>query len=58
MSKDWNPKLPEFRKTLCVICNEEITAPPFIASRLRRGPTVYAHTECVKTERKDNKTND
>ena len=34
----------------CVICGEPITAPPFVASKPKRGATIYAHTSCLEHE--------
>lgn len=36
----------------CVICGEPITAPPFVASKPRRGAVVYAHTICLEQEQR------
>lgn len=47
MSEKWNPRLPLFCK--CVVCGGDISAPPSIASKPRKGSTIYAHTECIKT---------
>lgn len=52
MNETWNPKLPE-RRPCCAICGERVTAPPFVASKLRKGPTIYAHTECFQKEQKE-----
>ena len=49
MSHEWNPKLPE-RRPYCAVCREPVTAPPFIASKPKRGATIYAHTTCLKQE--------
>lgn len=52
MSKDQKqPKLPD-PAPVCVICGEKVTCPPFIASKQRRGPTIYAHTSCFKEEQR------
>ena len=34
----------------CVVCGEPVTAPPFVASKPRRGATIYAHTSCLEKE--------
>jgi hypothetical protein len=54
MSNEWTPKLPK-RRTYCTVCGEPITAPPFIASKPKRGATIYAHTTCLKTGQEDSK---
>ena len=49
MSNDtYNPTLKA--GTRCVICGEPVAAPPFIASKPRRGATIYAHTACLEQE--------
>ena len=52
MNETWNPKLPEFRPC-CAVCGERVTAPPFVASKPRKGPTFYIHTACLAQEQKD-----
>ena len=52
MSTEWKPKLPE-QKPYCVICGEKVTAPPFIASKPKRGVAIYAHTACLQREKED-----
>lgn len=54
MSEEWNPKPPDLWRgeANCVICGEKITAPPFIASKPKRGATIYAHTRCFTKEQK------
>lgn len=34
----------------CAICGEPVTAPPFVASKPKRGATILAHTECLQKE--------
>lgn len=52
MSKEWKPKLPAFCR--CVICSETVTeAQPFLASKLRRGGLIVAHTECWEREQRE-----
>lgn len=53
MSEEWKPRIPKCGKVYCVICREQVTAPPFVASKPRRGPTIYAHTECFTKEQKE-----
>lgn len=50
--KIYNPKLPsEWEDCHCVICGEKVTAPPFIASKPRRGKRlILAHTACLEQE--------
>lgn len=39
---------------ICVICGESVTAPPFVASKPRRGAaTIYAHTGCLEKEQRE-----
>lgn len=52
MSHEWTPKLPK-HKTYCTVCGEPITAPPFIASKPKRGATIYAHTACLMQEKEE-----
>lgn len=53
MSEKWNPKIPKYEKVFCVICGEQVTAPPFVASKPRRGSTIYIHTSCFEKEQKE-----
>lgn len=53
MSEAWEPKIPKYGKVYCVICTEQVTAPPFVASKPRRGPVIYAHTSCFEKEQKE-----
>jgi hypothetical protein len=57
MSGEWEPKTPNqwYGEAKCLICGEKVTAPPFIASKPRRGPTIYVHTECFKQEQREYK---
>ncbi len=48
------PKLPD-PAPCCIICREKVTGPQFIASKPRRGPTMYAHTHCFEEEQKAQK---
>lgn len=34
----------------CAICGEPVLAPPFVASKPKRGATIYAHTACLEQE--------
>ena len=49
-NKEWEPKLPsEWENCHCVVCGEKVLAPPFIASKPRRGKgLIIAHTHCLK----------
>lgn len=49
--KKWEPKLPSTRENrACVVCGIEVTEPPFVASKPRRGRgLIIAHTHCIKT---------
>ncbi len=39
---------------ICTICGKPVTAPPFVASKQRRGSaTIYAHTACLEQEQRD-----
>ncbi len=53
MSKTKELKLPTFPPR-CVICGERVLAPPFVASKPRKGTTIYAHTACLEQEQKEN----
>lgn len=53
MSGAWNPKLPKYERVYCVICLEQVTAPPFVASKPHKGPIIYAHTSCFEEEQKE-----
>ena len=57
MKKTWEPRLPNVDKCFCIICREQVTAPPFIASKPRKGPTLYIHTECFQKEQRGWKEN-
>jgi hypothetical protein len=38
----------------CAICGEPVLAPPFVASKPRRGgATIYVHTECLEQEQQE-----
>lgn len=52
MSEERKPRLPKKHPPFCAICGEKITAPPFIASKPRRGRTIYAHTRCLEEEQR------
>lgn len=52
--KDIKWKLPE-SPPRCVICGGRVAGPPFIASKPRRGTTIYAHTLCFKKEQETRK---
>lgn len=52
MSNEWKPKLPK-QKPYCTVCGEKVTAPPFMASKPKRGATIYAHTACLKREKEE-----
>ena len=54
MNETWNPRLPT-RHPTCAICGERVTAPPFVASKPRKGPTIYIHTACFVQERREQK---
>lgn len=56
MSEERKPRLPKKHASCCVICGESVTDPPFIASKPRRGPTMYAHTRCLKEEQRSLKS--
>lgn len=47
------PKIPIGRPVFCVICREQVTAPPFVASKPRKGSVIYAHTSCFEKEQKE-----
>lgn len=49
-SKPWEPRIPIYDRVHCVICGQRVEAPPFVASKPRKGPTIYAHTECFTKE--------
>ena len=53
MSEAWEPKIPKYERVFCIICREQVTAPPFVASKPRKGPIIYAHTECFMKEQKE-----
>lgn len=46
-------KLPKYERVFCTICQEQVMAPPFIASKPRRGSVIYAHTSCFEKEQKE-----
>lgn len=50
-NKEWTPKLPsQYENCHCVVCGEKVLAPPFVASKPRRGAgLIIAHTHCIKT---------
>ena len=50
-TKEWTPKLPsEWENCHCVVCGEKVLAPPFVASKPRRGKgLIIAHTHCIRT---------
>ena len=52
MSKEWQPKLPK-QKPYCTVCGEPVTAPPFIATKPKRGTLIYAHTACLMGKKED-----
>lgn len=50
-AKEWNPQLPGLATgdCHCVVCGEKVLAPPFIASKPRRGKgQIIAHTHCIR----------
>lgn len=49
-AKKWEPKLPsEWENCHCVVCGEKVLAPPFVASKPRRGKgLIIAHTRCIR----------
>lgn len=49
-SKPWEPRIPSYPRPYCAICKEAVTAPPFVASKPRKGPIIYIHTECFAKE--------
>lgn len=53
MSGAWEPRIPKYDKVYCVICLEQVTAPPFVASKPRKGSIIYAHTACFEKEQKE-----
>lgn len=55
MNEERKPRLPKKHAPFCFICGERVTDPPFIASKPRRGPTMYAHTRCFEEEQKAQK---
>lgn len=56
MSEERKSRLPKKHAPRCVVCGEEITDPPFIASKPRRGRTIYAHTRCLEEEQRSLKS--
>lgn len=57
MNETWNPRLP-LRCPICTICGERVLTPPFVASKPRKGTTIYAHTACLEQEQKENDANE
>lgn len=53
MSEKWEPKIPRTGTVFCAICREPVTAPPFVASKPRRGPIIYIHTACFEKEQRE-----
>jgi hypothetical protein len=53
VSKEWRPKLPEYPKARCIICGEDVTAPPFEAVKSRQGGILYMHTKCYEDEQRE-----
>lgn len=47
----WTPTLPSCAR--CIICGGLITGMSFMASKPRRGPILYAHTQCFEEEQKE-----
>ena len=49
--KKWEPKLPStWENRACVVCGKDVIAPPFVASKPRRGAgLIIAHTYCIRT---------
>lgn len=49
-AKEWSPRLPRLGDCHCVVCGERVLAPPFVASKPRRGKgLIIAHTHCIRT---------
>ena len=56
MNETWKPRLPKAHP-YCAICGERVTAPPFVASKPRKGSPIYIHTACFAQEQRERKEN-
>lgn len=51
--KKWAPTLSRYDHPTCIICSERIQTQDFIASKPRKGPVMFVHTDCFEKEQRE-----